>query len=221
MENKKNSQYSISNIVLYIILAIMSIFAIVLVEELIRGLIIKNTSIFTENYIKNLIFLIISSIIYVILMYFEEKNRLFCKNWLKISLYLYIFIALNVLNFFNLYTYRVVKYIIFVINGVYFAIFGVSIYYNYLKNENNKVKAKANMVVIFSIALSIAFAFCTELIWYLVDLISSSETQLFKFAVFDILFALGGSIIMNILFYLSLNKTKKLINYCLIDIQKY
>lgn len=216
----KNSKYSVSDIVAYIIFAVMAIFAIILVEELIRCFILKTESIFTQNYIKNIIYLIISSIIYFILLYFEQKNRLFCKNWLKICLYLYIFIVLNVCNFFNLYTYRVVKYVVFAINGVFFAIFGVSIYYNYLKNENNKVKAKANMVVLFSIALSVAFAFCTELIWYLIDLMSSSEPQLFKYAVYDILFSLLGSIIMNIFFYLSLTKKKIFINNCLIDVQK-
>jgi len=216
---KKNSKYSISDVVTLIIFAIMAIFAVVLIEELIRCFITKTNSIFTKNYIKNIIYLIISSLIYTILVYFEEKNRLSCKPWLKITLVIYIFIAFNVLNFFGLYTYCVVKYIIFAINGVFFAIFGVSIYYNYLKNENNKVKAKAKMVIIFSIALSVAFAFCTELVWYLIDLVSSSEPQLFKYAVFDILFALGGSVIMNIFFYLSLSKTKKFINNCLIDVQ--
>ena len=221
MKEKKNSKYSISDVVTFIVFAIMAIFALLLIEEVIRCFIMKTNSIFTKNYIKNIIFLIISSIIYLILMFFEEKHRLFCKNWLKIALIVYIFIALNVLNFFDLYTYRVIKYVVFAINGVFFAIFGVSIYYNYLKNENNKVKAKASMVFLFSVALSIAFAFCTELIWYLVDLVSTSQPQLFKYALFDMLFAIGGSLIMNILFYLSLNKTKKFINNCLIDIQKF
>lgn len=222
MEEKveKSSKYSVSNIVTLVIFAIMAIFAIILIEEMIRGFITKNENIFTQNYIKNLIYLTISAFIYFILFVLESKNRIFYGEWLKIALVLYIFISLNVCNFFNLYTYRVVKYIIFAINGVFFTVFGVSIYYNYLKNENNKVKAKALMVVIFSTAIAIALSFCTELLWYLIDLISSNQQIFFKEVIFDMLFALLGSVIINVFFYLSLIKSKKFINYCLIDIQK-
>lgn len=221
METKKRNKCSVSNVVTYIIYGILIAFAIVLIEELIRNFIAKTENIFTKNYIKNMIYLIVTCGIYFLIMFFEYRKQLLCKEWLKVAIVLYLFITLNVCNFFDLYTYRVVRYIIFAINGAFFAIFGVSIYYNYLKNENNKVKAKANMVVIFSLALSIAFAFATELIWYLVDLISSSEPQIFKIVIFDMIFALSGSIILNLFFYLSLNRTKKFVNSCLIDIQKY
>lgn len=217
---KKNSKYSISDVVALTIFAIMAVFAFVLLEEVIRCFIMKTESIFTQNYIKNFIYLAISSLIYYFLYVFEYKNKIFCNNWLKISIILYIFIILNVCNFFSLYTYRVIKFIIFAINGVFFAIFGVSIYYNYLKNENNKVKAKASMVVIFSVAFAIAFAFCTEVAWYLIDIISTSQQIFFKDVIFDMLFALLGAVVINIFFYLSLIKTKKFINSCLIDIQK-
>lgn len=220
MESIKKKKCSVSNVVTYIIYGILIAFAIVLIEELIRNFIAKTENIFTKNYIKNFIYLIITSATYFLIAFYEYRKQLFCKEWLKITLVLYIFITLNVFNFFDLYTYRVVRYLIFAVNGVFFAIFGVSIYYNYLKNENNKVKAKANMVVIFSLALSIAFSFLAELVWYLVDLISSIEPLPFKFVIFDMIFALCGSIIFNSLCYLSLNRTKKMINSCLIDIQK-
>jgi len=221
MESVKKKKCSISNIVTYIVYGILIAFAIVLIEELIRNFILKTENMFTKNYIKNMIYLTITSLIYFLLFLLEYKNRLYAKEWLKTSLVLYIFVVLNVCNFFDLYTIRVVRYVIFAINGAFFAIFGVSIYYNYLKNEVNKVKAKAQMVVIFSLALTIAFAFATELIWYLVDLISSAETIQFKYVIFDVLCSLGGSLILNIFFYLSLNKSKKFINSCLIDIQNY
>lgn len=221
MESKLKKKCSVSNIVTYIIFGVMIAFAIVLIEELIRNFIAKTENIFTKNYIKNLIYLIVTSGIYFVLMLYESRKQLFCKEWLKVALVLYIFITLNVCNFFDLYTYRVVRYIVFAINGVFFAIFGVSIYYNYLKNENNKVKAKAMVVSIFSLALTIAFAFVTELIWYLVDLTTINEPLTFKYVIFDILFSLVGSIIINTFFYLSLNKSKKFVNSCLIDVQKF
>ena len=138
MSDKKQRKYSSSDIVTFIIYAIMAIFAVVLIEEVIRCFIIKNESIFIKNYIKTMIYLIITAFIYFISYYLQEKNRLFAKEWLKIAVNIYFFITLVICNIFNLYTYRVVRYIIFAINGVFFAIFGVSIYYNYLKNENNK-----------------------------------------------------------------------------------
>ena len=219
MEAKKKCV--VSNVVTYVVFGIMIAFAVVLLEELIRNFILKTENIFTKNYIKNIIYLIITSGIYFLIMFLEFRKQLFCKEWLKIAIVLYLFITLNICNFFDLYTYRVVRYVIFVLNGAFFAIFGVSIYYNYLKNESNKVRAKANMVVIFSLALSVAFSFVTELIWYLIDIISSIEPTTFIIVIYDMVFSVLGSLILNILFYFSLNKSKKVVNSCLIDIQKH
>lgn len=220
MNEKNNRKYSVSDIVSIAIYITIMLLAVLLVEEIIRGFVTKKVTIINRNYFKSLIFLIISAVTFIILENLENKNRIFCNTGIEIALKLYLLLALNIFTIFDIYTIRVVKYVIFIINGALFAILGVSIYYNYLKNENNKVKAKAKMVIIFSLALTVAFAFASELIIYLINLMTKSTIQSFKTVIFDCLFTLLGSGIMNILFYLSLTKTKKFINYCLIDIQK-
>lgn len=217
---EKKQNFSIFNAVFYIMISFLMVLAIISIEELIRCFVLKTSSVFINNYVKNLIFLIITAFLYWILMYFHEKNRLDCKDWLKCVVVIYIFLVFNVFNFFDFYRFKIVEYITFGLSGVLFSIFGVSFYYNYLKNENNHVKAKAIMVVIFSVAISIAITISVEILWYFIDLIASKEPRLLKVVIFDVLFSIVGSIIINIFFYLSLNKSKKFINSCLIDVVK-
>lgn len=213
-------KYSISNIVFLTIAFAMVIFSIIMVEEAIRCFIVKDQSIFIVNYVKNLIYLIITSFIFYIFYLLQNKKSLECNEIIKIFIILYVFLTFNLFNILNLYRFKYIKYAVFFITGILFSIFGVSIYYNYLKNENNKVKAKSQMVVIFSFAITIALGVFAQIFIYLINIISSSPIQEFKFIIYDMLFLMAGSLIMNILFYLSLLKTKKWINFCLIDIKK-
>lgn len=219
-KEKKQSKNTVFDVIFYILSSILVIFAIISFEEAIRCFITKENSIFALNFVKNVLFLMISAFIYYFLTRLQEKNKLECKQWLKIFTVLYVFIVFNVLNFFDLYKFIIVEYIAFFISGALFAIFGVSFYYNYLKNENNTVKAKASMVVIFSVAISLAFVIFIEILWYFVDFLAGKDVKMLKTVIFDIVFALIGSIIMNTFFYTSLNKSKKFINACLIDVKK-
>lgn len=210
---------SLYDVVFYSLCSILVIFALISFEEAIRCFITKQNSIFALNFVKNVLFLTISAFILYFLTKLQEKNKLDCKTWLKLVILFYVIIVFNVLNFFDLYRFKIVEYSAFFISGIIFSIFGVSFYYNYLKNEQSTVKAKAIMVVVFSIAISIAFTALIEMLWYFIDFLAGKDVKLFKTAIFDMLFSLGGSLIMNIMFYISLNKSKKFINACLIDVK--
>lgn len=219
IEEKKHN-FSLFNAIFYVLISFLIVLAIISIEELIRCFVMKVDSIFVNNYIKNLIFLVMTAFLYWILMYMHEKNRLDCKEWLKCVIVIYIFLVFNVFNFFDFYRFKIVEYVTFGLSGVLFSIFGVSFYYNYLKNEDNKVKAKAIMVVVFSVAISVAITISIEILWYFIDLMASKEPKLLKIVIFDVISSIIGSIIINIFFYLSLNKSKKFINNCIIDVKK-
>ena len=102
---------------------------------------------------------------------------------------------------------------------MFFAIIGVSIYYNYLKDSESKVRAKAIMVVLFSFAISIALGVVVELGQYIVNSITKASEITLTSVIFDIAYVAVGSMVLNFVFYLSLNRTKKLINTCLIHIE--
>lgn len=217
---KEKSKYTFYDVTFWILSAILVLFALVSFEEAIRCFIVKENSIFAINFVKNTLFLTISAFILYFLTKLQEKNKLEAKQWLKIFILLYVFVVFNVLNFFDLYKFKIIEYITFFISGVLFSIFGVSFYYNYLKNETNTVKAKSVMVVVFSISISIAFTILVEILWYFIDFLAGKDVKMLKTVIFDVIFSLIGSVIMNILFYISLNKSKKFINSCLIDVKK-
>lgn len=214
--SEKTQNFSLFNTIFYVLVGFLILLALISIEELFRCFITKNNSIFINNYVKNFIFLIISAFIYWFLMFLNEKNKIECKEWLKCVIIIYVFLVFNVLNFFDFYKIKIIEYIVFGLSGVLFSIFGVSFYYNYLKNDEYKVKAKAIMVVVFSVAISIAITISIEILWYFIDLIASKEPKLLKYVIYDLIFSIVGSVIINIFFYLSLTKSKKFINNCLI-----
>ena len=119
-----------------------------------------------------------------------------------------------------MYKYFAINLIANVVLGAFYTLIGVSIYYNYLKNENNKVKAKAVMVVLFAFVFTIACAFMIEIIKWLVGLIFNGESVTFVKIVLNVVYAIAGSVVMNLVFYLSLTGKKKVINACLIDVTR-
>ena len=76
------------------------------------------------------------------------------------------------------------------------------------------------MVVLFAFVFTIACAFLMEVIKWLVGLIFNSETLPFAKIALNVVYAIAGSVAMNLAFYLSLIGKKKFINSCLIDVTR-
>lgn len=217
---KEKRKIDLSEIVLFTILGLLFALMIVMIVMSFVAVGSQTKNIFSESLIKNYIYIILTTSILVLTDIAIQKGRLFANSWLFAVIYFTIFLVLNVLNVFDLYKVFAVNLIANIILGAFYTLLGVSIYYNYLKNENNKVKAKAIMVVLFAFVFTIACAFFIELLKWIVALIFNLEAISFGKIALNVIYGIIGSVILNLVFYLSLLGKKKVVNACLIDVYK-
>lgn len=209
-----------SDVVLFAIVGLLFLATVVLVVGTLLSIKNKRPNIFSLNLLKNLIYIILTAGILTVLDIFMRKKKLSANEFTKIFIYLSLFLVVNVFNVFNLYSSIVVNIFAYLVLGVLYSIIGISIYYNYLKNSQNQVRAKANMVFWFGIALSVTFAFALEFLKFILYLIIGVKSLTINAVMLNVLYSFIGALITNIVFFASLLKTKKLINYCLIDVNK-
>lgn len=209
-----------SDVVLFAIVGLLFLATVVLVVGTLLSIKNKRPNIFSLNLLKNLIYIILTAGILTVLDIFMRKKKLSANEFTKIFIYLSLFLVVNVFNVFNLYSSIVVNIFAYLVLGVLYSIIGISIYYNYLKNSQNQVRAKANMVFWFGVALSVTFAFALEFLKFILYLIIGVKSLTINAVMLNVLYSFIGALITNIVFFASLLKTKKLINYCLIDVNK-
>lgn len=216
----KKRKISVSEIVLFTILGLLFVLMVTMIVMSFVAISNHTQNVFSQNLIKNYIYIILTAVVLILFDIAIQNGKLYAKEWLFSILYFAILLFLNVLNIFNLYNYFVVNLIAQIALGAIYSLVGVSIYYNYLKNENNKVKAKAFMVVLFAFVFTIAFAFFVELLKWLSCLIFNVTALSFAKIALNVIYAVIGSVVLNLVFYLSLMGKKVFINSCLIDVYK-
>lgn len=217
---KKKEKITPSDIVMYSIMALQICCVILLIVSTILSFSKKSGNVFIQNIIPNYTYIIITFFVITLLDYLFKKKGWSANEWLKSIIYIIMFLFINIYNMFSLYSYLPLRIIAYVFIGAFYSIISVSIYYNYLKNSASQVRAKAFMVCLFSLTFSIAVAFFLELLQLCSGLIFSIELQSVKNVFLDILYSLAGALVINIVFFISLKKEKKFINFWLIDVDK-
>lgn len=217
VENRK--MFAPSEIVLITILGLLLCITILASVLSCVAVSMHTSNIFSKNMIKTFVYSLVSAVVLYVVGFGIKNERINLKDWLIIAFYMSIFVLVNVYNVFDLYDILVLNILAQLVQGVMYAIIGVSIYYNYLKNEQNRVKAKAIVVCIFALTFSIAFGFVVELVKYLASLIFASTFYSFGHVALNVLINIIGALAIDIVFYFSLKSDKKVINACLIDIQ--
>lgn len=217
VENRK--MFAPSEIVLITILGLLLCITILASVLSCVAVSMHTSNIFSKNMIKTFVYSLVSAVVLYVVGFGIKNERINLKDWLIIAFYMSIFVLVNVYNVFDLYNIWVLNILAQLVQGVMYAIIGVSIYYNYLKNEQNRVKAKAIVVCIFALTFSIAFGFVVELVKYLASLIFASKFYSFGYVALNVLINIIGALAIDIVFYFSLKSDKKVINACLIDIQ--
>lgn len=208
-----------SDYVLLGVLILISAFLVFLLVDTIKSIVNQTVSTYSQNLIENYLAIIGSVLIYFLISILENKGKLRFSEILRTCIIGYVFLIVFLFNVFNLYQHQFISIIANNLTGMLFAIVGVSIYYNYLKNSESKVKAKAIMVVIFAFAITIALGVVVELVQYLVNLATKATEITLKKVITDILYVSVGSLALNVVFYISLTNSKKIVNKCLIHIE--
>ena len=216
----EKAKTTLSDVVLFIVIGLLFFMTIALVVGTLISIKQKHSNFLSVNLIKNFIYIILTTAILITLDTFIHNKKLSAKELTKTFVYLALLLVVNTFNIFNLYNNLFINIFAYVLLGVIYSIIGISIYYNYLKNQQNQVKAKAGMVFWFGIALSVTFAFALEFLKFLLYLILGIKTLTISGVMLNCLYSFLGALFINILFYVSLLKTKKFVNYCLIDVSR-
>lgn len=145
------------------------------------------------------------------------KSMVF-PSWLRIMFYIAFFLFTNTYYLAGLYLNKIgliifYAYIAFLIN-----VLSVSIFYNAQKDEKNRLKASNKFITFSVLCYSLAFSTIVQFV------ISAVKVLFFKAGFSSTLLyfviSMSAMIVVNIAlfiaFYISLKKTKKFINACLV-----
>lgn len=212
---REKLKIKVSDIFLYSAILLTFGFLIFTIVDLFRSVSVKELTVYTKNFLLTFSMIVIATVIYLLLMYFE-RGRLKYPEWFKCFVIVSVLVFFLVYPFFGLYTIIYFDIIFNTVLGFLLSIVGVSIFYNYLRSDKNNLRARPVMVVFFSFMFATTIAVIIELIEALVNIIQKSSSIIASGDLIDICVILGSSLIINILFYISLRKEKVIINGCLI-----
>ena len=212
-DNKK--KIKISDIFLYVAIFLTFAFLIFVTIDLFTSLNSRIVGSFTPNFLLTYLMMSISTIIYILLLIFERKNLNF-PEWFKCFLIFSVFVFCSIYPYLNLFTIIYTDILYNVVFSIIINIISISIFYNLLKDNNNNLKSKPFTLSLFCFSFTVMFAVIIELIEVLFNIIIRSENIVSINLIIDLLVIICSSIILNIIFFISLKTDKKLINSFLI-----
>lgn len=170
------------------------------------------------NYIFAYILTIICLALYILGFFVTRLKRIIFPEWLRILFYVAFFLFTNVYYIFGLHTNLIgiiifYAYIAFLINIV-----SVSVFYNTQKDEKNRLKASNKFISISVFCYSVAITTFVQFVIALAKVIlfkTGSTTTMLVYVV-STASMLIVSIALALIFFLSLEKSKKFINACLV-----
>lgn len=214
MKTFKKDLYS--NITLISVLVFSSIHLLILTLNLFGA-----TSLaFPENfnYIFAYFLVIISLALYILAFFVSDLKRWHIPAWLKIMFFIAFFVFTNVYYITGAFASIFAVILMFIYLGFLINVVSVSIFYNAQKDEKNRLKASQKYIVtsvfMYSVAISCMLEFLSVLVktFFIPEFVLSTlPTVLAEMGTLLLV-----SIVMAIVFNLSLSKTKVFINKCLV-----
>ena len=217
---KSKKQIKVSNILLWCTL----VFSLVHFTFLILGLfnVLEPNCLKRENfnYIVSFILVAVCLLIYILFLFVANKKNYVFPEWFLIVLYIGFFMFTNTYYYLGWYESIIGTAFAYAFLAVVFVIISLSIFYNMQKDKNGYLKTTSGYASSTILAYSIAFETIAELIISAFKLIFIPNTVYSSLSVFVVNMSIMVLIssIFAILFYVSLNKNKKIINGCLIKI---
>jgi len=215
---EKSKKITFSSILLYVVLALSLVHFTFIMLSLFNVL----TPAFLEsnnfNYVIGFVLVGVCLALYIILMFVEKSKKLSIPEWFKVVFYIGFYVFTNVYYFLGLYSTLAglivfYAYLAFVLN-----IIALSIFFNTQKSETNILKTTTNYTVMTTFAYAITGGALIETIIsaFKILLAKTSVFSTLSMLIIDMCTMILVSVIMAIIFALSLSKTKTIINKCLI-----
>lgn len=174
------------------------------------------------SYILAFVLVGICLALYIIFMFIEKAQKMIIPEWFKAVFYVGFYIFTNVYYYFGLFgtlagLIAFYVYLAFVLN-----IIAVSVFYNTQKTENNILKSTTTFTTITTFTYAVAGGTLLEIIISSFKLMFAKNSiySTLSMVVVDMCVMILVSLVMAIIFAVSLNKQKKIINGCLIKYYK-
>ena len=220
MKNIKTSK--ISSIILWAVLGL----SVVHFTFLILGLfnVVNQPMLEREgfNYIVSFVLVVLCLLSYIAFMFVEKQKNLVIPTWFKIFLYVCFFVFTNVYYYFGLYSNLYGLIVLYACLALILNIVSLAIFFNAQKTDTNIVRTTPAYSAMSIFAYTVCFATVIEVIVSAlkIAIIPESALTTLSYFVIDICVVLIVTIVMSILYSLSLSKKKKLINNCLVKVYK-
>ena len=182
---------------------------------------VTNFELYEEfNYLVAYIFIIVCLLLYVAGFFIAKKKDLVIPVWFRMMFYIAFYLFTNVYYicgfYHNIYSIIVFfAYVAFLVNVI-----ALSVFYNVQKDEKNRLKSTPKYLVttVFFYATAI-----NALIQFAINMVKAFFLPKYAFAnlltfVVEMSTMLLVTIIMAIVYTCSLNKTKTVVNGCLIKV---
>lgn len=197
----------------------------------ITHLIILTVNIFKEkpamfydgfSYLVAYILIIVSLLLYMLFFYISRIGNFKVPSWFESVFYVAFFIFTNTFYITNAYSSIAAIIFLFAYISLLSTIVNVSVFYNVQKDEKNRLVASKNYIVTSIFFYSVGTNAIIEL---LVTIVKTFICPNYIFStltcfIIESCTMLLVTIAMCVLFYLSLSKSKKFINNCLIKFNK-
>lgn len=170
------------------------------------------------NYIVAFVIVIVGLLLYIGFMFIEKIRNLDIPAWFKNLFYIAFFVFTNIYYFFGLYG-KIAGLIIF---DIYFAslinILAVSLFYNTQKDAKNTVKTTDKFLVFSCFCYASTAVLVYEVLVSAIKCIAKSTGLFASLALFvtEASTMLCVSFVFALVFALSMKKSRRLINNCLI-----
>ena len=174
------------------------------------------------SYLVAYLLIVLSLALYLLCFYITSVGHLKVPAWFESIFYIAFFIFTNTFYITNAYSNVASIIFLFAYISMLSTIANVSVFYHAQKDERNKLVASKNYIVTSIFFYSTGTNAIIEILVTIVKafifpnyIFSTIECVIIEFCTMLLV-----TIIMSVLFYLSLSKTKKLINRCIIKINK-
>lgn len=171
------------------------------------------------NYLIAFCLIAVNLILDIVFMIIENKKLLDIPEWFRVVFFIGFFVFTNIYYYFNLYNIIYTEILFYIYLATVLSILSISIFYN-VQKEGKTVKTnnKFACVSTFTYATSMFLVIETVITAVKVLLGGAKNPHALTLFLINSCVAILVSLVISIIFYISLAKTKKIINRCLIKI---
>ena len=214
----KKTQIKLSTILLYLVLAFSLVHFTFLMLSLFDVVPMNHLADIRFNYVIAFVLVGICLLLYIALMFIEKSKKLVIPEWFKDVFYVGFFVFTNIYYLFGLYSTFTGLAVFYVYLAFVLNIISLSIFFNIQKSETNVLKTTTTYTTFTVFTYSVAmFAMLETIISAFKLMINASEAFMaLSTVILNMCIGVLVSLIFAIVFALSLTKSKRLINKCLI-----